>query len=874
VELTDNYIAAAKNANKSPTALMRVVDASGQETFYTTESDWNGSDTLTNIRTAPETPASSYGDGDQLGSTGDAWHKAENGWTTITGGGSAYVQTTAAFDAYLNEILLTISTSNPPTIIGVFRTRIRVTDSLSTPTETYYSQEEIVDYQTTAGLGAGLFDFRISREILNTEVWYLIAEIFVSGAWQDAVFTVYNGTIDSLRVVRETGQLITSEIDVGSILTVSPILSLSDTEESGSNISYSYSYSDDDISYTSGGSTSDGEALTASRYYKITADFSTTNGGRGLLKEIIITEGVFFDIGTHKNLPINGVNPHLTKNSISKLTQRIDLNRGITTTGEMTVQMFWSREVSDMVATGFLKGKDVSIYAGFVELDFIDYVPIMIGTWYDHAFDEDNRTITVKIRDILKQFEKRKIPEESYDASGNKTSSPVTYEVKNIIDTITDIYDLVGIRSRYISDDYTTLEATEYSGADWNISREITQPKEAWKLLDELAQTGGLWLIPQGDGKIKPKVYNPSEAADPNLAIGDGVGDFGQVSGNLREFFSRYYAHYNPKTSLTSDPSQSTDFDNGTALVNATAELNWFPEKGQKDHLDLWKIGREAVSTPLISPPFALRKLTRRWDSFFTEPGFSTKVTKLPPRFAAVEVGDVIPVSGLLLPVPSDEWDNTETYSKGASIVYSGRVYKSRVDSNLNNTPSSPSSFWVDVAILDTGLTDAKRFLVTGRTFDPNTAQISLDILSMPDDTLAGGYASIKVVDGSTAQTAIGSSPVLMTGWVVNGDFEGIIPDHTTDKITVNADGNYSIEFQNSFTGSVGATWQFHLRVNGVERKAGCLRKTTASDVGSCSFTEELELFEDDEISVYVESDLSNKSMTPFDAQLTIYQVA
>jgi hypothetical protein len=140
-------------------------------------------------------------------------------------------------------------------------------------------------------------------------------------------------------------------------------------------------------------------------------------------------------------------------------------------------------------------------------------------------------------------------------------------------------------------------------------------------------------------------------------------------------------------------------------------------------------------------------------------------------------------------------------------------------------------------------------------------------------------YASIKIADGVTAQSGITTTPVLMTGWAINGNSFGAVPDHTSDNITIATTGTYKIGFQNSFSGTSSTTFEFHLRVDtgsgDVEQDEGCHRKLgTGGDIGSCSFPGILELTAGDILTIYVESDSGGgASMTPEDAQFTLQQI-
>lgn len=141
--------------------------------------------------------------------------------------------------------------------------------------------------------------------------------------------------------------------------------------------------------------------------------------------------------------------------------------------------------------------------------------------------------------------------------------------------------------------------------------------------------------------------------------------------------------------------------------------------------------------------------------------------------------------------------------------------------------------------------------------------------------TVMGGYGSLKTVDGSTAQTGIGTTPVLLTQWDTNGINVGITPDHTTDSLTVDIDGVYDINCDISFSGSANATFQIHLRVDGVEQDEGMHRKIgSGGDVGSAGFSGQVSLTAAQVLTAYIEADGAGKEVTVADGQFVVDQIS
>lgn len=133
---------------------------------------------------------------------------------------------------------------------------------------------------------------------------------------------------------------------------------------------------------------------------------------------------------------------------------------------------------------------------------------------------------------------------------------------------------------------------------------------------------------------------------------------------------------------------------------------------------------------------------------------------------------------------------------------------------------------------------------------------------------------------GSTAQTGLGTTPELFTGFAVNGHSDNMTPDHTADSITVLEDGEYAISFQCSFSGSNSET--FHYQAYKISETppasiaglAFTRKLGTGGDVGSGSFTGLDELVAGDVIAVYVDAGTASKELTAVDCQLAMHRVS
>lgn len=666
---TDNYIAAAKEANRVPTVFMKVESADGDTLYYTTQGDWQGSDTLTNIDTTEE-PSSVINERFNQ----NAVVVVEG--TVVTFNFQLF---TVPYDQHLSKVIhpfLAVLEDD-----GKAHARVKITNTnpvTTTPTRVHVSAETVFTREANGNILGVFENAKVDQILLTGETWYVSVEFSNDGIWFQAPAAIDTpDSAFSVESIKPTSQLKTSAIEFADITNSNPIFSVDDITEAGALIAYSYEFSDLGSVFTSGGSIVDGDSLIASKFYKITADFTTESGGRGKIREFQLEEGLFRFFGSHIDEPFSGVLPLLVKNSVSSFSQKITIGKGLSTTGQASVKMFWVPETSDLIASGYLKGQDVSIFSGFKGLGTQDYEPVIVGTWFDHSLDEIEGEITVKIQDAFKQFEKRKIPEEVVDPVTSQIdtasiANDITFTATSLVTAMKQVFDEIGLRDRYISPDFDTLESGDYAASKYKVSRVLHKPTDSSKLLDELAQTGSMFLIPLGNGRIKPKPFDINQEHTAELDA-DEI-DFVNLEGNLDRFFTRFNLYYNPKTTLTAEPRDDRDdFDNGVGILDSNAELRWFPEKGIKDHFDKWKVGRTSPSTPLTSPPQALIDKGALDNALLTEPLYTMTAKKMGPRFADIEPADVVQVNNLELPVVNETWNDSPTYNnKTTSLNTSG----------------------------------------------------------------------------------------------------------------------------------------------------------------------------------------------------------
>jgi hypothetical protein len=505
-----------------------------------------------------------------------------------------------------------------------------------------------------------------------------------------------------LELVAKEGSLRTLSIDLGLDPTEDTVVQIDDVVPLGSSLSLTARGSDDNSAWTNLGAVADGGTLAPYRYYDFDVAFVSAGSYELRLSEISVSGGdsQFRRFSTHRDEPIAGTLPHVI--SVSPLTSKIELTKG-PTTGEATLKMHWTREVGDLLATGYLKNKAVWLEFGYTGLSIPDYEPLLTGVWYDYSADPVKREISVKVRDVLKTWAKRKLPREDFNATtGARETTAIVWSGDNIMQAMIDVLDEMGVPDRFIDRDaYAALAAGARSGTDWQVSRTIggldgsgnpREPIAAETLLEELSVLAGVFLVPLPSGRITPVLYDPE--GTPVATWDAHFVDQGGIEGGQKELFTAQIIYYDP---LTLNPGENPeDYAKGHVNLNATAEVAW-GEAAEKRWYDKW--GASSV---------AIAALGTRWSGWFSEPRFTVKVGA-PLRHAGVVPGQIVSINNLRLPCASSQWP---------------------------------------------GLTHGRRFLVLSRRLDPAAGKLDFDLLDtgIEDAPLgADTWQNPVVVSGNTA---------------------------------------------------------------------------------------------------------------------------
>jgi len=340
----------------------------------------------------------------------------------------------------------------------------------------------------------------------------------------------------------------TQSIDLGSIPEQPSIFGAEDTVPVSCTLTYGAFGRNDALNiWDDLGSVADGTALAPYRYYRFTAQFTTTSMLTAELRSLNISGGdsQFKYISTHEDTPVKGAMPYLSA-SIGTLTSKLELMK-LGSTGEISPKMFYLRDTFEMIRDGYLRNKAVGLRLGFPGLALADYEPIFTGLWYDYSLDHYKAELTVKTRTVLSLFQKVQLPREiAVDSTRDDTTCPVIEWIEqNIISVMLDVIDLMGLKDRYIDRPaFLALVTGARAGSDWNVSRRLDKDNKetAVKLLEELSVLSGVFFLPQPDGRVIPTLYDP--AAPITVEIDSDTATFSSVEGGQAELYTRQQICY------------------------------------------------------------------------------------------------------------------------------------------------------------------------------------------------------------------------------------------------------------------------------------------------------------------------------------------
>lgn len=533
-----------------------------------------------------------------------------------------------------------------------------------------------------------------------------------------------------------TGSTQTRTIDLGTVPTVPSRLEFDDFVPGGSTLTYTARGSSDGSAWTSLGTVEDGQSVPPYRYYDFTASFSASSDGMKspFLHEIRVVGGdsQFVRVGTHQDEPVQGILPYISSN-IGALTSRLELAK-VTTGGELSLKFFYNAWVADLIARGGLRNRAVTMMVGFRGLSESDYEPYFVGTAYDYQLDHVQQEVTLRCRDVWKRF-KRQIPTETVDASGNKTTAPITWTGVNVLQVMLDIVDYIDVPDRYINrPSFTAIRDGARSGADWQVTRTLEDPVEALQLLGELTEVAGVFLTIGNDGKLTATTYDPSAA--PVDQIDARHVRVRKIESGDTALTTRQLVYYSLIAGETG--GAAADYAKAHILINADVETDQ-GEVVEKEYFDKWGMSANAIIA-----------LANRRNEWYGQPLHKVFLEEVPPWHAKAAPGQVVTVDGLPFPAPAAMWGKLSYRKKFLTMV---------------RTPDPNNGFVAKMELLE---------IIRNATFRRSSTAYSLDgsLVKAGVPRYEAGYGnggmSIYVEEGTTnlcpANMANASELAMFTG--------------------------------------------------------------------------------------------------------------
>jgi len=603
------------------------------------------------------------------------------------------------------------------------RTRVPITFPVTfiLPADVAFTQGDVIDVATTANHGSGSPD---GPPVYHSggSGWYAPPELVTRNV---------------------SGSLTTAPIDLGSAPDDYAVISFDDFIPPGASIAYTARGSSNGTSWTSLGTVTDGQQVSAYRYYEVTAAYSWAGEDYPEIREIRLTHGgSYLYYSTHRDEPFFGALPYLADKPISTLNSKIAL-MDKPSTGEASIKLVWNDHISALLAAGTLVNNPVSISVGAAGLPSEDYELIFTGAWHDYVIDTTKGIVTVKLRDVLKMYSRSKVPREATNATtGLRAVRPLVFTNRPVLSAILDISDAQGIPGRFLN--ASAFASLEAEGINYQVTRTISEPTEADKLLAELTTTAGIFVVPAADGKLTPIVYQPD--IEPVATLDAREIDFGSIDGGQKDLRTRQIVYYAP---IVADPGdQSEDYSKGLIYINADIEGQLMEsEISEKRWHDKWN-----------APDAALVALAQRMNSWYATPHQTVTASKVPLRHMGINPGQVISVDNLQM----------------------------------------PSATWP-------GLSVGRKFLVMGRDLDANSLSLKLSLFDLQTASAAGaGVAGTDLAISGSDTPADTINTYTVTGGTAPYTWEstiGILSNTVGSSVNLNvndADGAGTISVQDA----------------------------------------------------------------------------
>lgn len=269
----------------------------------------------------------------------------------------------------------------------------------------------------------------------------------------------------------------------------------------------------------------DGDAITdLERYYRVRASF-TSNPVRDktpILSSITADFAEYLKIDKLKTM--------------SALTTTIDLFEE-STISQMTITLALTAATSNWMAVKKPRNKRVKMFIGFNAEGFTenDFEKFYFGS-VAAADITSNDEVKISVEGFAKDW-KEDIPNSWEDAGDD-----ITWTNEHPIDVMLDIYrQYLPVRDSALV--LSSFDDVKAEILDWVVTRTITDnPIEGKKLLEELRKLMSSFFIPQPDGSVKIKRWDPNEAAVSSITDLQLMSK--NYKGNYRKIINRLYVYF------------------------------------------------------------------------------------------------------------------------------------------------------------------------------------------------------------------------------------------------------------------------------------------------------------------------------------------
>lgn len=640
-----DYLAAARQANRRPVILLEAQSRDAVRDEVSAASDWQASKSL---------PASA-----DVGSVpGTLRLLTTTAHMTVDPVSGGYRGITVPYDCWVDEVEAFWGGGQDPGDVYVYQLRIRKGTGSSPAVLLDWGAVQNTHWGAV-NLGRGAYmrfgfapqeydsgeyaNVGLCRFAIYGQPWSVPVILFGSAAQGVVHYTARSTTVQT----RTMDLLTVSESD--------NTIQIDDVKPFGTGVVYTARGSNDGSAWTNLGTVTDGATLDPYRYYDVTATLTgyvdaTNRIQTPVVKRIAIIRGdsSFRWFGTHPDIPRAGITPAISRGGVSAAAAKINLDK-VATGGSMSAKLAWVRPVSDWLADTTLKGRIVSCSIGFESLSPAHFRPYFAGVFDGWSGDPAKGEVTVKFRDVWKLLD-NKIPEETVDGSGTKTTTPVTWTDTNVVDVMLGVLDLLNVPDRFIdAASFEEIRDGDRSGADWLVSRTITDPTKGTELLAQLTLLSGVYLYPAADGRLTAVLLNP---AGPVQGVLDAdVAAFGDMSGGYDDLASRVVIYYS--LSANGDPDSKEDYAKAHIYVNTEQEQVSDPIV--KELLVPWTCTTAAVTS-----------MAYRMGGFYTTPLLRFKVQDVPPWLFQVQPGQLVAIDNLPVPVLSAAWPGRTNHTRAA----------------------------------------------------------------------------------------------------------------------------------------------------------------------------------------------------------------